>query len=404
MSLSRRALLGTAAATVPLLHARAQRPSIRIGVLTDLSGLYQDIVGPLLVESVRLAVTDSGIVARGTDVEIVVADHQNKPDIGSNITREWFDRGGVDVILDGGSSAVALAVSGVAKDKNKVLLATGAASSDLSGKSCNANCIHWSYDTYMLSKSTGAAMVKAGGDKWFFITADYAFGHALARDAGTFVEQAGGKVVGGVRTPFPGTTDFSSYLLQAQANGANVIGLANAGGDTINCIKQAREFGIKATLGGLLVSLADIHSLGLDVAQGLTMSESFYWDLNDRTRAFTARLAPLYPSRKPGMQQAGSYSAALHYLKAVSAVGAAKMKSDGAGAVEVMKSMPTDDDVFGPGTIRPDGRKLHPAFLFRVKKPSESKGPWDYYSLVGTTPAGEAFRPMTEGGCPLVKV
>lgn len=406
MQLSRRALLGTAAA-IPALAAtrpaRAQRPVLKIGVLTDLSGPYQDIVGPLTVDAVKLAVADFGVSAKGFDVEVVAADHQNKPDIGSNIARQWYDRDGVDVIMEGGSSAVALAVAGVAKDKNKAYINSGAATSDLTGAQCNACTLHWTYDTYMLAKSTGAAMVKAGGDSWFFITADYAFGHALSRDVGNFVTKAGGKLLGGVRTPFPGTTDFSSYLLQAQSSGAKVIGLANAGSDTANCIKQAKEFGITASLAGLLVFLSDIHSLGLDVCQGLVLTESFYWNHNDRTRAFSDRLWKLAPGRRPGMAQAGPYSSAIHYLKGAVEMGPAAIKKDGAATIAQLKKMPTDDDVFGPGVIRQDGRKLHPSFLFQVKKPSESKGAWDYYNLVGTTPADEAFRPMAEGGCSLVK-
>ena len=403
MSLSRRALLGTAAAIVPLARARAQRSSLKIGVLTDMSGLYQDIVGPLAVEAVRQAVVDSGVAARGIDVEVVVGDHQNKADLGSSIARQWYDRDGVDMITEGGSSAVALAVSGVSREKNKAYLATGPATSDLTGPACNANTIHWVYDTYMLAKSTGGAMVKAGGDSWFFITADYAFGHALARDTAAFVEQAGGKVLGGVRTPFPGTSDFSSFLLQAQASGAKVIGLANAGTDATNCIKQAREFGIKATLGGLLVVISDIHSLGLEVCQGLALTEAFYWDLNPRTRAFSERLKVRMPARRPTMQQAGPYSATMHYLKTAATVGVPQFKADARAAIEALKKTPTDDDAFGTGLIRADGRKIHPSYLFKVKKPSESKGPWDYYNLFGTTAAEEAFRPMALGNCPLIK-
>lgn len=406
MNLSRRALLGTAA-TLPAIAAarpaRAQRPVLKIGVLTDLSGVYQDIVGPTAVESTRLAIADFGVADKGFDVEVVIADHQNKADIGSNAARQWYDRDGVDLIVEGGSSAVALAVAGVAKDKNKAYINSGAATSDLSGAQCNANTLHWTYDTYMLAKSTGAAMVKAGGDSWFFITADYAFGHALSRDVGNFVTGAGGKVLGNVRTPFPGTTDFSSYLLQAQSSGAKVIGLANAGADTINCIKQAKEFGIKLPLAGLLMFVSDIHSLGLDVCQGLVLTESFYWNLNDRTRAFSERLAKRVPNRRAGMANAGPYSSTLHYLKTAQVMGAAEIKKNGAAAIAQMKKIPTDDDVHGTGMIREDGRKLHPAYLFQVKKPSESKGPWDYYNLIGTTGPDEAFRPMKDGNCPLVK-
>jgi branched-chain amino acid transport system substrate-binding protein len=309
----------------------------------------------------------------------------------------------VDIIVEGGSSAVALAVSGVAKDKDRAYVNSGGATSDLTGSQCNACTLHWTYDTYMLAKSTGGAMVKAGGDSWFFIAADYAFGAALSRDVGNFVTAAGGKVLGGVRTPFPGTTDFSSYLLQAQASGAKVIGLANAGADTSNCIKQAKEFGITATLGGLLVFISDIHSLGLEVCQGLVLSESFYWDLNDRTRAFSERLWKRMPNRRAGMANAGPYSSTLHFLRAAQAMGPAEAKKSGAALVAQMKRMPTDDDVHGQGMIREDGRKIHPAYLFQVKKPAESKGAWDYYKLLGTTPADEAFRPLKDGGCVLVK-
>ena len=394
------AAIAAAATLAP--RASAQSKVIRIGVLTDLAGLYQDIVGPVAVEAARLAVDDWGLAAKGYTVEVLVADHQNKPDVGAGLARQWYDRDGVDVIVEGGSSGVALAVSNVAKEKNKVYLTSGPASSDLTGKSCNANTVHWAYDTYMLGRSTGGALVGAGGDSWFFITADYAFGHALQRDVSSFVTAAGGKVLGSIATPFPATTDFSSFLLQAQASGAKVIGLANAGGDTINCIKQAREFGIKQTLGGLLVFISDIHSLGLDVAQGLACTESFYWDLNDRTRAFSARLRKRVPERRAGMAQAGPYSAVTHYLKAVDAMGVAEIKKDGAATIARLKAMPTDDDCFGPGRIRQDGRKLHPSYLFKVKKPSESKGPWDYYNVLATTPTEDAFRPMKDGGCSLV--
>ena len=403
MSLSRRALLGTAVAAVPLARARAQRTSLKIGVLTDMSGLYQDIVGPLAVEAVRQAVVDSGVAARGIDVEVVIGDHQNKADVGSNIARQWYDRDGVDMITEGGSSAVALAVAGVSRDKNKAYLASGPATSDLTGPACNANTIHWVYDTYMLAKSTGGAMVKAGGDSWFFLTADYAFGHALERDVSDFVRNAGGKVTGAVRTPFPGTTDFSSFLIQAQASRAKVLGLANAGTDTINCIKQAKEFGITMKVAGLLVFLSDVHALGLDVCQGLILSESFYWDLNDQTRAFSNRYSPRMQGKRPSMVQAGNYASVLHYLKAAKEMGYAAAKADGAGTIAKMKAIPAEDDCFGRGIIREDGRKIHPSYLFEVKKPSESKGAYDYYKVLGSTPAEEAFRPIGAGVCPLVK-
>jgi branched-chain amino acid transport system substrate-binding protein len=403
MSLTRRALVASAA-TLPLAgRARAQGANtIRIGVLTDLSGPYQDLAGPLAVKAAQLATEDFGVATKGFAVEIIQADHQNKADIGAGIARQWCDQG-VDLIAEVANSAVALAVAGVAKDKNKVYLNSGAATSDLTGAACNANTIHWAYDTYMLAQSTGAALVKAGGDSWFFITADYAFGHALQRDTTEFVTAANGKVVGSVRYPFPGTTDFSSFLLQAQSSGAKVLGLSNAGTDTINTIKQAQEFGIKMKLAGLLLFISDIHSLGLQVAQGINLTDSFYWDMNDRTRAFSERLKPKAPAQRPTMVQAGVYSSVLHYLKTAQAMGIPEARKDGAATVARMKSMPTDDDAFGPGSIRADGRKLHPSYLWEVKKPAESKGPWDYYKPVASTPADRAFRPLDKGGCALVR-
>ncbi len=407
MRLSRRSLLGSAAvlgaAAMPLAAPRAQGAPIKIAVLADMSGPYQDTTGPGSVAATHVAANEFMAANPSIKVEIVSADHQNKADIAASVTRQWYDRDGVDVVIDLSNSSVALAVSGIARDKNKVALATGAATSDLSGKACNANTLHWVYDTYMLAKSTGGAVVKAGGDSWFFITADYAFGHALERDVSEFVRNAGGKVMGAVRTPFPGTTDFSSYLIQAQASGAKVLGMANAGADTINTIKQFKEFGIKMRLAGLLLFIADIHALGLDVAQGLTLSETYYWDLNDGTRSFATKFAQRMPGRRPSCIQAGNYSTVLHYLKAVKEMGVAAAKADGAATIAQMKKMPTDDECFGRGIIREDGRKLHPVYLFEVKKPSESKGAWDYYKVLVTTPAEEAFRPMALGGCSLVK-
>ncbi|MBC7634076.1 MAG: ABC transporter substrate-binding protein [Acetobacteraceae bacterium] len=402
MHISRRALLGTVAAAGMSSRAGAQTPTIKFGVLTDMSGPYQNVAGPGATIAAQMAMAE--FKAAGFNVEVVSADHQNKPDVGVAIVRQWFDRDGVDVILEVANSAVTLAVQGVAKEKNKVFLASGAASSDVTGAACNANTIHWVYDTFMLAKSTGGAMVKAGGDSWFFLTADYAFGHALERDVGNFVKDAGGKVMGAVRTPFPGTTDFSAFLLQAQASGAKVLGLANAGTDTINSIKQAREFGIKMRLAGLLVFLSDVHSLGLEICQGLALTESFYWDLNPATRAFSDRFIAKAPGKRPTMVQAGTYSSALHYLKVASAMGPAQAKLDGAATVARLKATPTDDECFGKGSIRIDGRKIHPSYLFEVKKPSETKGAWDYYKLIGTTPAEDAFRPLNAGNCPLVKV
>jgi branched-chain amino acid transport system substrate-binding protein len=412
MTINRRTLLGAAATApawgaLPYRSAKAQAANtIRIAVLNDQSALYRDISGPGSTQAVRLAVQESGITQTGVNVEVVQADHQNRPDVGSTVARQWLDRDGVDVIVDVPTSSVALAVNTLVRERNKVFLNSGAATSDLTGSACSPNTIHWTYDTYMLAKGTGGAMVAAGGRTWFFITADYAFGHALERDTTAFVTAAGGRVLGGVRTPFPGTTDFSSFLQQAQRSRANVIGLANAGGDTINSIKQAGEFRITrggTKLAGLLVFVTDIHSLGLETAQGLVLTESFYWDLNDRTRAFTQRLGAMPGNLRPSMVQAGCYSSVLHYLKAVREMGVAAAKASGADAVARMKAMPTSDDAFGEGSIRVDGRKLHPAYLFEVKTPAESRGAWDYYKLVSTIPANEAFRPLAEGGCALVR-
>ncbi len=412
MSITRRTLLTSTAAgalplVTPLRHARAQAANtIRIGVLNDQSGLYRDLTGPGSTQAVRLAIQESGITTRGVNVEVAEADHQNKPDVGSTVVRQWLDRDGFDVVVDVPTSSVALAVNTLVRERNKVFLCSGAATSDLTGSACSPNTIHWTYDTWMLARGTGGAMVAAGGRTWFFITADYAFGHALERDVSNFVRAAGGEVLGGVRTPFPGTTDFSSFLVQAQRSRAQVIGLANAGGDTINSIKQAAEFGITRRgqrLAGLLVFISDVHALGLQTAQGLVLTATFYWDLNDRTREFTRRLGRMPNDVRPSMIHAGCYSAVLHYLKTVEAMGVQAAKASGAAVVERMKAMPTDDICFGQGTIRQDGRKIHPAYLFEVKSPQESRGPWDYYKLLQTIPADQAFRPLNEGGCPLVR-
>ncbi len=409
MALDRRSLIGAAAAApllggLPFSRARAQANTLKIGVLNDQSGTYRDISGPTSTACVRQAVQD--FAAQGFNVEVVAADHQNKPDVGANIVRQWYDRDGVDLVIDIPTSSVALAVAQVAREKNKVFIGSTAATADLTGPACNANTIHWTYDTYLLAKSTGGAMVRAGGDSWFFITADYAFGHALERDTGNFVKAQGGNVLGAVRTPFPGTTDFSSFLVQAQASRAKVIGLANAGSDTINCVKQAAEFGITrrgVKLAALLMFLNDVHGMGLQTAQGLVCTETFYWDLNDRTRAFTNKVKPHLAGNMPSMGHAGCYSGVLHYLKAAKEMGVAAFKADGAAAVAQMKRMPTEDDCFGAGSIRADGRKLCPAYLFEVKSPAESKAPWDYYKLLQTTGANDAFRPLAEGGCSLVR-
>ena len=375
---------------------------VKIGVMNDMSGVYADIGGPGSVVAAKMAVEDFQKTSKaGLKVEIVSADHQNKPDVGSTIARQWYDTDGVDAIADVPTSSVALAVSQVTRDKGKAFLATGPATADLTGKACSPNTVHWLYDTWMLANGTGSAIVKTGGDTWFFLTSDYAFGHALERDTEAAVTKGGGKVLGKVRHPFPGQ-DFSSFLLQAQASKAKVIGLANAGGDTINSIKQAAEFGIVKggqSLAGLLVFMTDVHGLGLQTAQGLIVTETFYWDLNDQTRAWSKRFAAANGGKYPSMDHAGVYAVILHYLKAVEAA----KTDDGTKVVAKMKELPTDDPLFGKGTIRADGRKLHPAYLFEVKKPSESKGPYDYYKLRATIPADQAFRPLAEGGCPLVK-
>jgi branched-chain amino acid transport system substrate-binding protein len=398
-------LIGATALAVVLgcgaASAQSKDDVIKIGVLNDMSGLYSDLSGQGAVVAAKMAVEDFGAAAKGMKVEIVSADHQNKPDVGSNIARTWFDRDNVDVIVDVPTSSVALAVNEIAREKNKVFLVSGAAASDLTGPKCSPNTVQWTYDTWALANGTGKAMVKTGGDTWFFITADYAFGKALERDTSEVVQANGGKVLGSVRTPFPGT-DFSSFLLQAQASKAKVIGLANAGGDTINSIKQAAEFGITQggqSLAGLLVFVSDVHALGLQTAQGLVLTESFYWDQNDASRAFAKRFAPQFKNLMPTMVQAGVYSAVLHYLKAVEAL---KDDEDGKAVVAKMKELPTDDPLFGKGTIRQDGRHIHDMYLFEVKKPGESKGAWDYYKLRATIPAAEAFRPLKDGGCPLV--
>ena len=377
--------------------------TIKIGVMNDQSGLYADLTGQGSVWAARKAIADfCKSTTCHNKIEVVFADHQNKPDVGSNVVRQWYDVDKVDVVVDVPTSSVALAVNTITKEKNKVFLVSGAATSDLTGKACSPNTIHWTYDTWALANGTGNAIVKTGGDSWFFLTADYAFGHALERDTAAVVEKTGGKVVGKVRHPFPGQ-DFSSFLLQAQASKAKIIGLANAGGDTINSIKQASEFGIVKggqNLAGLLVFITDVHALGLPIAQGLIFTEAWYWDANDVNRAFAKEFAPANKGNMPTMIHAGVYSSVLHYLKAVHAM---KSDADGAAVVAKMKSMPTDDKLFGKGEIRADGRHIHPMYLFEVKSPAESKGPWDYYKTRATIPANEAFRPLADGGCPLAK-
>jgi len=400
----KRTLLSTLVAAacalgLPAAQSQVSDNVVRIGVLTDMSSLYTDLAGRGSEVAARMAVEDFGAQKKGLRVEIVSADHQNKADVGSNIARQWYDVDKVDVIVDVPNSGVALAVNQITRDKGKAFLVSGAASADLTGKACSPNTIHWTYDTWMLANGTGEAIVKTGGDSWFFLTADYAFGHALERDTEAVVARNGGRVVGKVRHPL-NTQDFSSFLLQAQSSRAKIIGLANAGGDTTNSIKQAAEFGIVKggqNLAGLLVFLTDVHALGLPTAQGLILTETFYWDMNDQTRAFARRFAAANRGIHPTMVHAGVYSSVLHYLKAVEAA----KTDDGSRIIAQMKSMPTEDPLFGKGSIRADGRKIHPAYLMEVKWPAESKGAWDYHRLRATIPAERAFRPLADGGCPL---
>ena len=404
MKYFKRSLLGIGIAAALFAGAAQAQISdnvIKIGVLSDMSSLYTDLAGAGSVIAAKMAIEDSGIEKRGYKVEIVSADHQNKPDVGSNVARQWYDVDKVDAIVDVPNSGVALAVNQITKEKGKAFLAVGPGTSDLTGKACSPNTVHWSYDTWMLANGTGTAITKGGGDSWFFITADYAFGAALERDTTAAVMRNGGKVIGGVKAPL-NNQDFSSFLLQAQASKAKIIGLANAGGDTTNSIKQAAEFGIVKggqKLAGLLVFITDIHALGLQTAQGLTFTETFYWDMNDQTRAFSNRFAPQDKGIHPTMVHAGVYASVLHYLKAVEAL----KSDDGTKVIAKMKEMPTDDPLFGKGSIRADGRKIHPAYLVQVKTPAESKAPWDYYKVVATIPADQAFRPITDGDCAMVK-
>jgi branched-chain amino acid transport system substrate-binding protein len=394
-------LLGAIALAAVAAPAAAQT-NVKIGVLSDMSSLYADLGGAGSVLATRMAIEDFGAAAKGLRVEIVSADHQNRPDVGSNIARQWFDRDNVDVIVDVPNSGVALAVNGVTREKNKVFLVSGAATSALTGEQCSPNTIHWTYDTWALANGTGRAIVQQGGDTWFFMTADYAFGHQLEADTTAVVRQLGGRVVGGVRTPL-NAPDFSSFLLQAQSSRAKIIGLANAGGDTINSIKQAAEFGIVRrgqSLAGLLIFITDVHGLGLETAQGLVFTDAFYWDQNDASRTFAQRFQAQNRGIRPTMVHAGVYSAVTHYLKAIEA---ARSTADGKAIVDRMKAMPTEDPLFGRGSVRADGRKIHDMYLYEVKKPSESRGAWDYYKLRATIPAAQAFRPLAEGNCPLTR-
>jgi branched-chain amino acid transport system substrate-binding protein len=404
MSLTRRGLLAAGGAAALAGPARAQQRPLKVGVLNDMSGPYAEHAGMTSVAAVRQAVEDFGPAARGLSVEVVFADHQNRPDVGLSIARRWFDLDGVDVVVDVPGSAVALAVAGIAREKDRLFIASGAGTADLTGPQCSPNTIHWSYDTYMLAKTTGEATVRTGGESWFFITADYAFGHALERDTTAMVQAAGGRVVGSARHPFPGTTDFSSFLLRAQGSRAQVVAIANAGNDTINTVKQAAEFGLARRgqrVVGMVMTITDVHALGLEAAQGLFFAESFYWDLNDRTRALSARLQPKIGDKRLNMLQAGCYGGITHWLKAAAAMDPAARNS-GRAVAERMKAMPTDDDAFGTGSIRQDGRKLHPAHLLQVKAPGETRGPWDYARIATSLRGDEAFRPLNAGNCALV--
>ncbi len=404
--LARRAILAaTGAALCGARPSLAQpKPVIRIGVLNDESSTYRDNGGPGSVACVRQAVAEFASHA-GLNVEVLVGDHQNKPDIGVSIARQWFDQG-VDAIADIQGSGIALAINNLVRERDKVMLAFNVGVS-LTTQNCTPNAIQWAYDTYMLTKVAGTAVVRDGGTSWYFIRANYAFGKALQDDATSFVTAAGGTVVGSTAMPFP-STDFSSALLDAQASHAKVVGLANSGDDFVNCVKQASEFGLVHSgqrLVALLTFINNIHALGLQSAQGLLLTESFYWDMNERTRAFTKRVVAggFDPNARPNMSQAANYSGTIHYLKAVASLGAAEAKKSGAAVVARMKALPGDDDAFGTTSIRADGRVMNAAYLFEVKRPEDSHGPWDYYRLVATVPAEQAFRPLEEGGCPLVK-
>ncbi|MCO6418042.1 ABC transporter substrate-binding protein [Siccirubricoccus sp. KC 17139] len=407
MRLTRRAAFGAAASllSVPALRAQPAEP-IRIGVLTDLSGPYRDVTGPTSVACVRQAVEEFTAQNPEIRVEIITADHQNKPDVGINTVRQWFDQRGVDMVTDVGNSAIALGINPVCVEKDRIHLNASAGTSDLTGRGCTPNSIHWSYDTWCLSNTSGTALTKMGGDSWYFITADYAFGHAIERDTTRFIEAAGGKLLGASRYPFPQTTDFSAFLLQAQASRAKVLGLAMAGDDVLNCVKQAQEFGLtrNTRLAAIIGSITAVISAGLPTMQGMYIAETFWWDLNERTRGFTQRVRQKLPANVwPNYVHAANYSGVLHYLKAVKAMGVPAAKASGRAVVAQMKRMPTDDDAFGPGLIREDGRKLHPSFLLQVKKPGEDRYPGDVYTLAATVPAEEAFRPISEGGCPMVR-
>ncbi len=398
--------LATAASAVALpRRARAANDPIRIGVLTDMNGVYAANTGPGSVLGARMAIEDFAKSHPDLKVELVSADLQLKPDVALGIAQDWFDSKGVDLLTDVPLSSAAFAIGDLAKQKDKVAIFTGGASADITGAHCGPNHLHWVYDTWSMPHAVVDATVKEGGDTWFFITADYAFGHSLEKDSASFVSGAGGKVLGQALVPFPGTSDFSAFIVQAKASGAKVIGLANGGGDTVNCIKQAAEFGIMKSgtkIAGLIFILHDVHGVGLEAAQGVLLTEPFYWNLNPGTRAFGHRFAARFNGVMPGSVHAGQYSAVTDYLKSVVAIGPDKAKASGRAVIDHMKATPTDDPLFGKGSVRQDGRVIHAMYLFEVKSPAESKEPWDYYTLKRTIPAEDAFRPMTEGGCKMV--
>jgi branched-chain amino acid transport system substrate-binding protein len=404
IALTRRAGLGLAMGAAVGRPGRAQAPALRIGVLSDMSGPYRDISGPNCVVTARQAVQDFG--SRGFAVEIIQADHQNKADVGVNIARQWFDQG-VDAILEVNNSAIALAINNLAREKNKVHLNSGGASSDLTGPGCSPNMVHWTTDAWANAQSTGGSLARAGAKRFYCITADYAFGHSVQREVTRVVQANGGQVVGSSVYPFPQTTDFSSFLVTAASLRPDVIALCNAGTDMINCVKQGQEFGLAGRnirVAAMIGFIADVHTLGLPTGQGLILTESTYWDLNERTRALTERLrGKMANNHMPNSVHFQAYSCALHYLKAVEAIGLPAAKASGLAAVEAMKRLPTDDDAFGPGSVRADGRKIHPTYLFQAKAPAESRAPWDYLKLIATTPAEQAFRPIADGGCPFLR-
>jgi branched-chain amino acid transport system substrate-binding protein len=409
VSVTRRSLLGGTGAALVSGRVRAltaAEKTIKIGVLTDMSGPYKDLGGPNVVTCIKQAVQDFDAANRGINVEVVFADHQNKPDVGTAIALQWLDREGVDCIADINNSAVAIALTSITRERDKIQLNTGAGSSDIIGKYCTPNLVHWTFDSWQITHATCVPMVNRGGKTWFFITANYAFGHSTERDATAFITGVGGKVIGSAAYPFPETTDFSSMIVQAQASGAQVLGLATSGADNINVIKQAAEFGLiqkGMQIAGLGMYINDVHALGMETSQGLVLSEMFYWNHNDRTRAFSARVQPKMSGVVPNHEQAGGYSGVFNYLKAVSEIGVARAKKSGRDVVEVLKRMDLDDDALGPGKLRVDGQALHPAYLHQVKKPSESTGPWDVYNLLATVSADQAFRPLSEEACQLGK-